>query len=117
MATAMQQFAEDHRSLLEAVRAGTGMADPVAVDRDEFETPLLKAARKGELLPIHGALVRDWDPHSRRADPGIELGMRVYHIEGVRFVCVRFYFDRFARSAGLQFTAVERRDYQRLYRI
>lgn len=117
MPSPLQHYTAEHRRLLEAVRSEAGMTDPVAIDLDEFETPLLKAARKGALLPIDEVLVRDWDPENRRGGPGVQLGIRLYEIEGVRFVRVRFpYHDR-RNWNGLDFYAVDRKDYRRLYRI
>ncbi len=117
MPSPLQQYTAEHLRLLEAVRTQTGMADPVAIDLDEFETPLLKEARKGALLPIDSVLVRDWDPENRRTGPGVQLGIRLYDIEDIRFVRVRFpYHDRRHWSA-LDFYAVDRKDYARFYRI
>ena len=52
------------------------MSSPVAIDMDEFYVPLVKAARRGELLPIEGVLVRDWAPDSRRTSPGATSSSR-----------------------------------------
>jgi hypothetical protein len=117
MRSLLREYCADHRYLLSVLRRQGGMTDPVVLDLDEFATPLLKAARKRGFLPIDGVLVRDWDPSSRRTDPGVRLGMRLYDIDGVRFVHVRFpYHDR-RHWGGLEFIAADRRDYARLYRI
>src|SRR5262245_45282990 len=76
MASQLEQYTTDHRYLLDAVRQKAGIADPVAVELDEFYVPLLKAARRGELLSLDGVLVRDWDPDNRRISPGFQLGLR-----------------------------------------
>src|SRR5262249_27758186 len=107
----------DHRYLLEIISRQAGFSSPVAVNLDEFEAPLLKAARKGAMLPVDGVLVRDWDPDNRRTEPGVRLGMRLYDIEGIRFVRVRFpYHDR-RHWGALDFVAVDRKDYALLYKI
>src|SRR4029078_7900768 len=93
-----------------------GIADPVAVDLDDFTVPLMKAARKGPLIPIDGVLVRDWDPDNRRVYPGVRLGMRLYTIEGIRFARVRFGYSEQQNGWGLDFVAGGRSDYQQLYR-
>jgi len=113
----LKQYAEDHRYLLDVVRRQVGFADPVAVDLDEFYAPLVKRARKGPLLPIDGVLIRDWDPDNRRYAPGFQLGMRLYDIEGVTFARVRFGYADHPNVWGLDFVAVDRKDYLRLYRI
>src|SRR5262249_2355967 len=117
MSKSLQQYVADHRYLLEIVARQAGLGDPVAVDLDEFYEPLLKAARKGALLPVDGVLVRDWDPDSRRSAPGVRLGLRRYCIEGLHFVCVDFNFADCDNQAGFSFGAVDRKDYSRLYRI
>src|SRR5258707_3158539 len=93
------------------------MAEPVAVELDEFYVPLLKAARRGALLPIDGVLVRDWDPDNRRTAPGLQIGMRMYEIEGIHFARVRFLPADNLNCWGLDFAAVDRKDYARLYRV
>jgi hypothetical protein len=117
MTTPLQQYAADHRFLLEAAGKALGLSDPVAVDMDEFYVPLVKAARRGPLLPLEGVLVRDWDPDNRRTHPGIQLGLRRYDVEGVTFGRVRFLHHDSANCWGLDFAVVDRRDYQRLYKI
>src|SRR5262245_5423718 len=117
MKTPLKQYAADHRYLLEEVARQAGLASPVAIDLDEFAMPLLKAAQKGERLTVVCVLVRDWDPDNRRINPGVQLGMRVYEIEGVRFVRVQFPYNDQQNGWGLSFVAVARQDYRRLYQI
>jgi cell division protease FtsH len=113
----LKRYAADHRYLLELAAGRAGFANPVAIDLDEFYEPLVKAARKVEMLPIDGVLIRDWDPDNRRTNPGCLLGMRLYEIEGVRFVRVRFPFNNHHNGWGFDFTVVDRQDYLRLYKI
>src|SRR5688500_3985067 len=117
MTSPLRQYAADHRYLLEVISRDAGLADPVPVDVDEFYTPLLKASKKGAILPVDGVLVRDWDPDNRRFAPGFQMGMRLYQIEDVRLVRARFHHDDHPTVWGLDFPAVARKDYARLYRI
>jgi hypothetical protein len=117
MESQLKSYATDHRHLLELVARQAGFEQPVAIDPDEFYEPLLKAARKGPLLPIDGVLVRDWDPDNRRTYPGLLLGMRLYEADGVRFVRVRFAYNNQHNGWGYDFTVVDRKDYRRLYRL
>jgi hypothetical protein len=117
MQTSLQQYAADHRYLLDLVARQAGFVSPVAIELDEFTEPLTEAACKGELLQIDGVLVRDWDPDTRSSSPGIQLGMRLYEIEGIRFVRVRSGFNDQQSIWGMDFTAVDRKDYRRLYKI
>src|SRR5947209_1503424 len=107
MALSLKQFAADHGFLLDLVRRGTGFAAPVAVYLDDLAEPLLKKARRGDLLPIDGVLVRDWDPSCRRTGHGIRAGMRQYEIDGVPFVLVHFAYDSCLDGDCLSFWAVD----------
>lgn len=117
MTSHLKKYAAEHRYLLEVVRTQAGLADPVAINLDEFATPLLRQARKEELLPIDGVLVRDWTPDNRRTSAGTQLGLRCYEVEGIRFVRVRFAYHDHRHWGGLDFYAVDRADYRRLYKI
>jgi hypothetical protein len=112
-----REFTADHRELLAVVAREAGLADPLAINPDEFHTPLLKAARRGAVLPIEGVLVRDWDLGNRRLGPGIQLGIRLYTIQDIRFARVLFTYDEFLNACGFEFFAVARKDYARLYKI
>lgn len=116
MSSKLKQYADDHRYLLEVVAREAGIADPIALDLDEFYTPLVKGARRGPLLPIDGVLVRDWDPDNRHTNPGMQIGIRLYELEGVRFARVRFVHNDRANVWGLDFIAVGQRDYIKLYK-
>ena len=117
MSNHVEQFAADHRHLLEAAGRLAGLNDPVAVQPDAFGIPLLKAARRGPLVPIDGVLVRDWDPNNRHTSTGIQMGLRLYDVQGVRFARVRFLPSDQLNCWGLDFRAVSRADYRRLYKI
>lgn len=113
----LRQYAAEHRYLLDLVTRHTGLADPVVIDLDEFHEPLVRASRKGPIFPIEGVLVRDWDPDNRKVYVGLQLGMRVYEVEGVRFCKVRCGYDNQQNNWAFDFTAVARADYTKLYRI
>jgi cell division protease FtsH len=117
MKSKLKQYAADHRYLLETVAREAGFTNPVALDLDEFYTPLVKAARRGPVLPIDGVLVRDWDPDNRHTNPGMQIGVRLYTIQGVRFARVRFCYNDRANCWGLDFVAVDQKDYRQLYKI
>lgn len=117
MDTPLRDYAADHRYLLECVAQQAGFAQPVAIDMDEFYLPLVKNAIRRDILPVDGVLVRDWDPDNRRTHPGVQIGIRIYEIEGIRFARVRFHQDDHANCWGLDFVAVDRKDYRRLYKI
>ncbi|HEV3205122.1 MAG TPA: ATP-binding protein [Gemmataceae bacterium] len=113
----LRQVTGDHRYVLEVVARQAGFTSPVAVNLDDFYTPLVKMSRKGAILPIDGVLVRDWCPENRRLSPGLQLGMRFYEIERIQFVTVHFRFDEQRNYWAFNFVAVDRKDYMRLYKI
>lgn len=113
----LQQFAAEHRYLLDLAARQAGFTEPVAVVLNQFNDPLLKAARKGELLPIDGVLVRDWASDHHRPHAGIQLGMRLYDIQGIRFVQILGHYSEQLTFWAFNFTVVDRQDYRRLYRI
>jgi hypothetical protein len=113
----LQEYTAEHRYLLAAAAKEAGFTDPLVVHLADFYAPLLRRARRGALLPIDGVLVRDWDPDNRALHPGCQLGLRVYHLDGLRFVRVRFAYHERQHWGGLDFIACDRKDYTRLYRI
>lgn len=117
MMSPLQQYTADHRYLLDLLARQAGFVNPIAVDLDEFYLPLLKAARKGALVPLDGVLIRDWDPDNRRTSPGVQLGIRLYEIQGVRFARMRAHHSDTQNVWGLDFVAVAEADYRRLYKI
>ncbi|HJT79241.1 MAG TPA: ATP-binding protein [Gemmataceae bacterium] len=118
MATSLRRYTAEHRYVLARVARAAGFADPVAVDLDEFAAPLLRAARKRELLPLDGVLIRDWGPDNRREEAGVLLGARLYEAEGIRFALVRFPYNAQPNAWGIfNFTVVDRKDYRSLYRL
>jgi cell division protease FtsH len=117
MLSSLQNYTAAHRYVLETVAHAADIVDPVAFSAGSFHWPLLKAARKGPKLPIDGVLVPDWDISQRGAYPGIRLGARMYDLAGVRFVTIQFSFDQYLEETALNFLAVSRKDYTRLYRL
>lgn len=113
----LQQYTADHRYLLEQAAKAAGFTAPIALDMDEFYGPVIKAARRREILPIDGVLVRDWDPDGRKTNAGVQLGMRLYELGGVKFVRVRFMYNDHNNIWGVDFVAVDLKDYRKFYRV
>ncbi|HEV3144320.1 MAG TPA: ATP-binding protein [Gemmataceae bacterium] len=115
MKSALQQFTGDLRSIVEEAARVAGCADPVALDLGEFYQPLLGKAWKGPLFPLDGVLIRDWNPNLGRAAPGVAFGMRLFEIEGIRFVHTMYKTEEAYSESSL--TVVGQKDYRRLYQI
>jgi hypothetical protein len=115
--TLLEQYTADHQALREVLVREAQIVEPVLVDASEFQWSLLRIARKGKLLPMHGVLVRYWSSQDRGCDSGIHLGIRLYEIQGVRFAMVHFLFTTQYYPAGFQCLVVDQKDYRRLYRI
>lgn len=115
--TAFQDYSADIRHLLAAVGEAAGLADPVAVQLGDLVNPLLKAAVRGPVTPVDGALIRSWDRTFKQTTPGVTVGIRPYSVDGVRFARVSTEPGMFDRSgSGYDFFAVGRADYAALYR-
>src|SRR5689334_10140615 len=106
MKSSIKEYAADHRYLLACAARQADLRHPVAIHLDELSWPLLKAARRQQLVPIDGVLVRNWHRGFHRYLPGVKLGMRLYEIEGIRFVRVCFQHQKRAHVAGLDFFVV-----------
>lgn len=113
----LKQFTADHRYLLDQAARVAGFSDPVAVQLDQFYAPLIRASRRREIVPIDGVLVRDWDPDNRSLNPGVQVGMRLYEIEKIRYVRVRCHYDDRCMNWAMDFVAIDRKDYLKLYKI
>jgi cell division protease FtsH len=113
----LEQYTAAHRRLLAIVAERAGMAEPIAFTAPQHMWPLLRAARKRALVPVDGVLVRDWSAGNRHAYSGVQLGIRLYEIEQVLFANVQFIFEHNFHDAGINFLAVDSKDYRKLYRI
>jgi hypothetical protein len=117
MLNTLQNYTAAHRTVLDMIARASGIADPIAFDVSYFQLWLLKAARKKNAVPVDGVLVRDWNAGNRKAYPGLRLGIRLYEIEGITFAVAQFGFDYNSDNGNLNFFAVDRSHYRRLYKI
>jgi cell division protease FtsH len=116
MSLPLPQITGDHRELIAAAAQAAGIADPVAVELDEFQYPILRHARRGPFIPVQGALVRTWDRSHPRFWPGITFGARLYTLDDIRLArCVAAHDQNEAQSL-LSFFVVDRPDYLPLFR-
>ncbi|QEL15811.1 AAA family ATPase [Limnoglobus roseus] len=113
----LSDFTADHRLLVTAAAQAAGFRDPVAFDADDFEHYLLKKANRGRFVPLDGVFIRDWDPDFRKTWPGMNFGLRLYHLSGITFV--RSYVGCAIKEygSGYDFLVCDRSDYTRLYRL
>lgn len=113
----LKRYTADCRYLLETVAREAGFAHPVAFHMNPLADALLEHARKGELLPVDGVLVRGWYPDAGPTYCGFQFGIRRYDVEGIPFYFVNAIHDQGQNYAGQSFYVVDRKDYRRLYRI
>ena len=111
-----QQFTADLRYLVGIVARKTGFTDPVLFDADDAYDNLLRNARGDEPLPFDGVLIRSWEASYPQVADDISLGMRIWESQGIRFASVVLNRDH-RHCKGLDFLAVERRDYAALRKI
>jgi cell division protease FtsH len=110
------QVSSDYRELVQAAASAAGIADPIAVVLDEFEDPILRQARRGPFIPIHGMFVRDWDRTLPREFSGTKFGIRLYSLDGCRFARCTAEHSLDHYSWQIDFFVVARRDYVQIYR-
>lgn len=115
--THLHKFTADHRLLVTAAAQAGGFRDPVALDADVFEYHLLKAARRGRFVPVDGVFIRDWDPTFRRTYPGMNVGLRLYHLAGITFVKAYTADAADQYCCGYNLLVCDRADYLPLYRL
>lgn len=115
--TPLQQHTADLQFLVTEAAKAVGFAEPVAFNPGFHEHYLLQHAVRGQLLPLGGALLRDWSHRHRLYYPGTGLGARVYTVEGVRYVRVEALPDSTQNGNAYQFALVERADYLNLFRL
>ena len=48
----------------ELVEREAKIADPIAVNLAHLYDPVIRKAKKREIIPIEGVMVRDWEPHT-----------------------------------------------------
>jgi hypothetical protein len=117
MPTPLTDYASDNRFLVEAAAQAAGLSDPVAFNPRGFLYALVGAAVRGPLVPLDGALVRQWQTGARKYWPTTTFGIRLYTASGVRFArCVANVNGDFTEEAYDLFVA-SRADYIRLFRI
>ena len=56
MENRIQQYAAEHRYLLDMLRRELGFADPIALDLDEFQLPLVKGSQTARGTSHRGSL-------------------------------------------------------------
>lgn len=114
--TPLTQYAADHRALVAAAAEAAGIADPVAFDPSYYRYYVLKKAVRGPLVPLDGALIREWETGGRTHSPGTHFGVRLYTAWGIPLARVVAGTDQDAADHTYDFTVVARADYVRLFR-
>ena len=115
--TPLEAYLKDFKRLTAAAAEAVGMTDPIAFDASYLCHWLVKKAKRGPVLPIEGAMIRDWLTAHSAYIPGVEFGMRPYEIEGIPFVHVVAQLDKNATDDLHNFYVVDRAHYRKLYKI
>ena len=115
--TPLADYAADHRFMVEAAAQAAGLTDPVAFSPGAHLFPLISSSVRGPLVPIDGALLRQWITGARTYWPSARFGIRLYTADGMRFArCVANVHGDYAEDAYDVFVA-SRADYLRLFRL
>jgi hypothetical protein len=115
--TPLQEHTTDLQFLIAEAAKAVGMTDPVAFNPGDHEDNLRVHAVRRELVPLGGALLRDWTNRDRLHFPGVALGARVYTIESIRYVRIEAPVDHLKSPVVYRFAIVERADYLHLFQL
>jgi cell division protease FtsH len=117
MTTFIPGFQSDFADLMRAAVTAGGFADPVAFDPDEYQKPILDAAVRGRFFPIGDTFIREWDRGWPNRWPGMNFGVRLYHLAGITLarVCASGALDK--SCTGYDFFVVDRSQYAQLFRL
>ena len=114
--TPLTTYSADHRTLVAASAEAAGLTDPVAFVAGGYVYALVGNATRGPLVPIEGALVRQWLTRAKHY-PSTAFGVRVYTLEGIRFArAVATVHSDYDQGAYDVFV-VSRADYVKLFRL
>ncbi len=114
--TPLTTYSADHRFLVEASAKAAGLTDPVAFVAGGYVYALVGSATRGPLVPLDGALVRQWTTRAKFY-PNTTFGIRVYALKGIPFArCVAFIHSDYDQNAYDLFV-VSRADYLKLFRL
>ncbi len=113
--TPLTSYSADHRFLVDAATKAANLTDPVAFIAGGYVYHLVGNATRGPLVPLDGALVRQWSTRSKYF-PTTTFGIRLYTLEGISFArCVAYIDHNFDQNAYDIFV-VSRADYLKLFR-
>jgi hypothetical protein len=113
--TPLSTYSADHRLIVEAAAAAAGLTDPVAFDADDHTADLVRHAVRGPLVPLDGALVREWTTGSK-VGRGTPFGIRLYTLDGVAFARVVATVHTDYDYDAYDVFVVSRTDYLKLFR-
>ena len=112
----LRRYAADHRFLVGLAAREAGFQNPVVFQNPGSGPYLLKAARRRQIAPLDGVLIRRWNYGPFRRMGPCQIGMAVHEIDGITFVQVSFNHTFARECSGLDFMVVNRGDHARLYR-
>jgi cell division protease FtsH len=113
----LSDYTTDQKFLVEAAARAAGLTDPVAFDAAHYRYYLLRKAIRGSLVPLDGALVREWATGHRTLSPGTTFGARLYTAGDIPFVHVVAALDGNSTPGTYDFHVVSRSHYTRLFRF
>lgn len=113
--TPLSTYSADHRFLVEASAKAAGLTDPVAFVAGGYVYSLVGNAVRGALVPLDGALIRQWVTRSKYY-PATNFGIRLYTLEGIPFARCVAHVDTAYDQNAYDLFVVSRADYVKLFR-
>ena len=114
--TPLSTYSEDFRFLVNSAADAAGLTDPVAFNAAGYLYTLVGNAVRGPLVPLDGALVRQWATRTKFY-PTTTYGIRLYTLEGVPFARCVANVDQNYDQNGYDLFVVSRADYLKLFRL
>jgi hypothetical protein len=113
--TPLSTYSADHRFLVEAAAKAANLTDPVAFIAGGYVYGLVGNATRGPLVPVDGALVRQWMTRSKFY-PATNFGIRLYTLEGIPFARAVAHVNTTFDQNAYDIFVVSRADYVKLFR-
>ena len=112
--TPLTEYSADHKFLVDAAATAAGLTDPVAFIPGGYVYTLTANAARGPLVPIDGALMRQWSARGKYY-PGTNFGIRLYTLGDIPFARCTAHTNSMLDQNAYDFCVVSKADYLKLF--
>jgi cell division protease FtsH len=111
-----KDYAADHNLIKRLAAEAIGANEPVAFDPETIAHTIFRKGRRLPPVPIKGVLIRTWGRELRANGGGVQIGVAVFELDGIKIANPRFRYNHDLAGTALEFWVVDAKNYQRLYR-